>query len=82
MEMSCHGATNYSANGDLKDWRVFRDQVLELARSKNDADFLAYVQGVSDKAWAHILEENFFTASQAMERFWGFYNSDVLAYKK
>jgi hypothetical protein len=80
--MSCHEATNYSANGGLKDWKIFRDQVLEQAQSKGDLDFLTYVQGVSDKAWAHILEENFFTPQQAMERFWGFYNSDVVPYRK
>ena len=63
--MSCHGKTNYTANGDLKDWRVFRTRTLELARAKSDAEFEKYVSGVSDRAWEHILEENFFTPENA-----------------
>ena len=78
--MSCHGETHYTANGDLKDWKVFRSRTIDLARAKDDPDFLVYVEGVSDKAWAHILEENFFTPQQAAERLWGFYTTDILPY--
>ncbi len=79
--MSCHGKTNYAANGDLKDWRVFRERTLELARSKGDEGFVKYVSGVSDRAWEHILEENFFTPENAVSRLWGFYQSDVVNYR-
>lgn len=80
--MSCYGKTDYNANGDLKDWKIFRRRTLELAETKQDADFKKYVEGVSDKAWAHILEENFFTPQKAMERLWGFYNTDILPYRE
>lgn len=80
--MSCHGSTNYNANGDLKDWKVFRAKTLELAEAKSDASFCEYVEGISDRAWAHILEENFFTPQNAAERLWGFYSTDVLPYRK
>ena len=79
--MSCYGETGYNANDDLKDWKVLRQETLELARSKNDPAFLDYVDGVSDKAWAHILEENFFTPEKAMERLWGFYRTGILPYR-
>ena len=79
--MSCHGKTNYTANGDLKDWRVFRTRTLELARAKGDAEFEKYASGISDCAWEHILEENFFTPENAVERLWGFYQSDVVAFR-
>ncbi len=77
--MSCHGKTNYSANGALKDWRVFKTRALELALAKCDSAFERYVAGVSDRAWEHILEENFFTPENAVERLWEFYQSDVSA---
>ncbi len=80
--MSCHGSTNYNANGDLKDWKVFRARTLELAETKGDPAFCEYVAGVSDRAWAHILEENFFTPQNAAERLWGFYSTDVLPYRR
>ncbi|MGI6076460.1 MAG: DUF255 domain-containing protein [Pyramidobacter sp.] len=80
--MSCCGKTNFNANGDLKDWKIFRQKTLELAETKSDADFKKYVEGVSDKAWAHILEENFFTPEKAMERLWGFYTTDILPYRE
>jgi hypothetical protein len=80
--MSCHGKTNYAANGELKDWRVFRERTIELARAKGDEGFDRYVAGVSDKAWEHILEENFFTPENAVSRLWNFYQSDVVAFKQ
>ncbi len=80
--MSCHGATSRFANGALKDWRVFRERALELARAKGDAAFERYVAGVTDRAWEHILEENFFTPENAVERLWGFYQSDVVAFRR
>lgn len=80
--MSCCGKTDYNANGDLNDWKIFRRRTLELAETKQDADFKKYVEGVSDKAWAHILEENFFTPQKAMERLWGFYSTDILPYRE
>ena len=79
--MSCCGKTGYNANDDLKDWKIFRTETLKLAQTKNDPDFTEYVDGVSDKAWAHILEENFFTPEKAMERLWGFYRTDILPYR-
>ncbi len=80
--MSCHGTTNYNANGDLKDWKLFRARTLELAAAKNDSSFVEYVEGVSDRAWEHILEENFFTPQNAADRLWTFYTTDVLPYRK
>ena len=80
--MSCHGKTNYTANGDLKDWRIFRERTIELARAKGDEDFVQYVSGVSDRAWEHILEENFFTPENAVSRLWNFYQSDVVAFRE
>jgi hypothetical protein len=80
--MSCCGKTDYNANGDLKDWKIFRDRTLALAEQKNDRDFVRYVGGVTDAAWAHILEANFFTPEKAMERLWQFYNTDVVPYRK
>ena len=79
--MSCHGKTNYAANADLKDWRVFRERTIELARARNDAGFDRYVSGVSDRAWEHILEENYFTPENAAERLWNFYRSDIVAFR-
>lgn len=78
--MSCRGKTVYNANGDLKDWKIFRQKTLELAQAKKDPAFTEYVDGVSDKAWAHILEENFFTPQKAIERLWSFYRTDILPY--
>ena len=80
--MSCHGKTNYTANGDLKDWRIFRERTIELARAKGNEDFVKYVSGVSDRAWEHILEENFFTPENAVSRLWNFYQSDVVAFRE
>ena len=80
--MSCHGKTNYTANGDLKDWHVFRERTIELARAKGDETFVTYVSGVSDRAWEHILEENFFTPENAVSRLWNFYQSDVVAFRE
>lgn len=79
--MSCCGKTGYNANGKLKDWKVFRQKTLALVLAKNDPGFTEYVDGVSDKAWAHILEENFFTPEKAMERLWSFYRTDILPYR-
>lgn len=79
--MSCHGKTNFHANGGLTDWRVFRERALELAAQKNDSGFSSYVAAVSDKAWAHILEENFFTPEGAVARLWEFYRTDVIPYR-
>ena len=79
--MSCCGKTGYNANGELKDWQVFRQKTLALVLAKNDPGFTEYVDGVSDKAWEHILEENFFTPEKAMERLWGFYRTDILPYR-
>ncbi|BDF79008.1 DUF255 domain-containing protein [Pyramidobacter piscolens] len=79
--MSCCGKTGYNANGELKDWKVFRQKTLALVLAKNDPGFTEYVDGVSDKAWEHILEENFFTPEKAMERLWGFYRTDILPYR-
>ena len=78
--MSCHGETNYHANDGL-DWREFRRRTLERARSRGDNAFLEYVDGVSDRAWAHILEENFYTPEAAEERLWSFYNTDIVPYR-
>ena len=41
--MSCHGKTNYAANGDLKDWRVFRERPFAL----RDGDSL--MRGIIDR---------------------------------
>lgn len=78
--MSCYGETSFRANGDLQDWRVFRERAQELAALKGNCGFSAYVAAVSDRAWEHILEENYFTPEGAVERLWGFYQTDVVAY--
>lgn len=79
--MSCHGKTDYHAN-DITDWHEFKMKVTALAEKYDDPAFMKYVNGVTDKVWAHILEENFFTVEQCAKRFRNFYESDVLAFKK
>ncbi len=76
--MSCYGAPQGHANEDSLNWQKFRDQTVELSRQRKDERFIAYVMGVSDRAWAHILEENCFTPQNAEKRLWNFYRSDIL----
>ncbi len=80
--MSCYGAPQGSANDGSLTWQAFRDRTVELARKRSDQRFVDYVQGVTDRAWAHILEENCFTPQVAESRLWGFYRSDILGIRE
>ena len=76
--MSCHGETNFKANPEGLTWEAFRDQTIDLAAARGDEKFNAYVEGVTPRAWEHVLSENFFTPKAAEARLWKFYQSDVV----
>jgi hypothetical protein len=67
--------------GDLLDWRAFRDLTVAAAEKRGDEGFLRYAGGVSDKTWAHILAEDSFTPLEAEERLWSFYRRDILGHE-
>lgn len=75
--MSCHGKTNFQANDESMTWQEFKAETLELGQARGDEDFITYLNGVTENAWAHVLSENFLTPKNAEAKLWSYYVADV-----
>ena len=64
------------ANWDTANWEAFREKTLELSKARDNDKYFKYASSLTERAWQHILSENYFTPEAADKRLWGFFQSD------
>ncbi|MDD4364348.1 MAG: hypothetical protein PHF19_01275 [Synergistales bacterium] len=58
-------------------WQAFREETLDLARKRENDDFMRYASSMTDRAWRHVVDEGVFSPEEAEKRLWGFYQEDL-----
>lgn len=76
--MGCCGKNEFQVHCESMTWKNFKEETLEKASKRKNPGFLKYVGGVSDRAWEHVFNENYFTPKKCEEKLWSFFQSDIL----
>ncbi|ACZ19344.1 hypothetical protein [Thermanaerovibrio acidaminovorans] len=54
----------------------FKARVLQLAKGRMDPEFVAYVEGVTDRMWEHVVHHEGLSPEEAEGRLRSFFEED------